>query len=241
MYAPVNTLAGVQPFNDWFVPDTVQRMVLGIVVDAIDPFWGYGRFVYGKAANAISKGNVCMQQVGPPLGTYDKVANAANAGSCVAIAMAPIPANGFGWFLIEGNAVVATNATVAAGAAIGVAAAGVLGTNTAGKQLLGCNVLKSATATQTWANVQEVGNSSVLITPSGYDGAFVGMALSGTGIPGATVVAKLDPDGRSIYMGSAIGVIDKVATAAGLVTLTGTYTGFGLVQVNTAFVQGAIT
>ena len=56
----------------------------------------------------------------------------------------------------------------------------------------------------------------------------LGMALSGTGIPASTVVAKLDPDGRTIYTGSAIGTLgDKNSTASGTITLTGTYTGYG--------------
>jgi hypothetical protein len=84
-------------------------------------------------------------------------------------------------------------------------------------------------------------NSSVLLTQKGYDGFFLGAALSGTGIPGSTIVAALDADGRRIYMGSAIGTIDKVATANGSVTVTGTYTGFGSGIINRPFAQGAIT
>jgi hypothetical protein len=66
------------------------------------------------------------------------------------------------------------------------------------------------------------------------------MALSGTGIPASTVVAALDPDGKRIYMGSAIATIDKLATATGSITLTGTYTGFGSGLINNPFAQGAI-
>jgi hypothetical protein len=77
---------------------------------------------------------------------------------------------------------------------------------------------------------------------AGYQGFFIGMALTGTaGIPASTVVAKLDPDGRTIYTGSAIGTVgDKNATASGLITLTGTYTGYGQGQINHPFAQGAI-
>jgi hypothetical protein len=68
-----------------------------------------------------------------------------------------------------------------------------------------------------------------VLTTNGYDGFFIGMALSGTGIPASTVVAKLDPDGRTIYTGSAIGTLgDKNSTATGTITLTGTYTGYGM-------------
>jgi hypothetical protein len=68
------------------------------------------------------------------------------------------------------------------------------------------------------------------------------MAITGTGIPASTVVAKLDPDGRTVYAGSAIGVLgDKNSTASGSVTATGTYTGFGQGVIQYPFTQGAIT
>lgn len=239
MYAPLSNVAGPQPFNDWFVPDTTQRFPLNMKVDAVDPFWGYGEFVYGKAAAALNKGNVVVQQT--TLGTYDKVPNTANLGQALLVAMGTMAINTYGWFMKAGLAVYATNATVAANAAIGIAAAGVLGTNAAGKQVLGCTNLKSATATASFTNVGTTNGSAALKT-NGYDGAFLGMALSGTGIPASTVVAKLDPDGRTIYTGSAIGTVgDKNATATGSITLTGTYTGYGLGHIESPFAQGAIT
>lgn len=237
MYSSVE-FAGNQPFNDWFTPDTTQRHPLNMNLNAVDPFWGYGQFIYGKAAAALSKGNLVVQQA--TLGTYDKVPNTANLGQNVLVAMNTMAINTFGWFIRSGLAVYATTATVAANAAIGLTGAGTVGANTAGKQILGVTNLKSAIATQTFTNTQTTNGSSVLVT-NGYDGAFLGMALSGTGIPAATVVAKLDPDGRTIYMGSAIGTIDKLATATGGITLTGTYTGFGLGVIDAPFVQGAIT
>jgi hypothetical protein len=42
-------------------------------------------------------------------------------------------------------------------------------------------------------------------------------------------------------MGSAIGTLDKTATASGSITLTGTYTGFGQGIITSPFTQGAIT
>jgi 20S proteasome alpha/beta subunit len=84
--------------------------------------------------------------------------------------------------------------------------------------------------------------TNVLYCPKGYDGFFLGAALSGTGIPASTVVAGLDPDGKRIYTGSAIGTFgDKNSTATGNITLTGTYTGYGSGVINNPFAQGAIT
>ena len=39
MFAQLN-FAGPSPFNDWFSPDTTQRQQLGVVVEAVDPYWG---------------------------------------------------------------------------------------------------------------------------------------------------------------------------------------------------------
>ena len=238
MYAPLN-FAGATPFNDWFAPDTTQRHQLGLKVSAVDPFWGYGEFVYIKSNDAILKGSVVL--IGG-LGTFLGVLtpNTANLGQPIAVAPAPIPSGSFGWVQVVGTCVYKTNATVAAQAAIGIGAAGILGTNAAGKQILGINNTVSATGTKTVTAGTTNGNGT--LTTTGYDGFFIGMALSGTGIPAATVVAKLDPDGRTIFTGSAIGTLgDKNSTATGSITLTGTYTGFGQGIINFSSTQGAIT
>ena len=225
MFAPMN-YAGATPFNDWFTPDTVQRVALGQLIDAYDPYWGFGQFQYIKSNDAILKGSLVSVGTAPTfLGTL--MPNTANLGQPFGVAMAPIPSGSYGWIQITGAAVYKTNATVAADAAIGIGAAGIAGTNTAGKQLLNVHNVKAATATTT-VTATTTNGTGVLFT-NGYDGFFLGMALSGTGIPASTVVAKLDPDGRTIYTGSAIGTLgDKNSTATGPITLTGTYTGYGL-------------
>jgi hypothetical protein len=146
----------------------------------------------------------------------------------------------YGWIQVKGLAVYKTNATVAADTAVAVAAAGIAGTLANGKQLLGVRNRIAATGTKTFtANTQN--GTNVLVCPSGYDGAFLGMALSGTGIPSSTVVAGLDPDGKRIYTGSAIGTFgDKNSTATGQITLTGTYTGYGAGVLNDPVAQGQV-
>jgi hypothetical protein len=86
-------------------------------------------------------------------------------------------------------------------------------------------------------------NGSNVLTTSGYDGFFLGMVLTGTGIAAATtVVAALSPDGRTMYTGTAIAAASgKNSTATGQITLTGTYTGYGAGMLNNPFAQGAIT
>jgi hypothetical protein len=230
-------MAGPQPFNDWFIPDTNKRHVLGLKLDAVDIFWGWGEFIYAQAPGVVAKGLVCIlsdtfQAVGVP--------NAANQGFPLCVAMAQMAAGTFGWFMKSGLAVYATTATVLADTSIGITGVGTLGANTAGKQIIGCRNRIPATGTVLITLVQTTNNSSVLLT-KGFDGWFLGMALSGTGIPANTVVAKLDPDGRTVYMGSAIGTISNPATATGSVTVTGTFTGFGAGVIDSPFAQGAIT
>jgi hypothetical protein len=238
MFAAVTDYLGHQPFNDWFEADTTQRHPLGTRITAVDPFWGLGTFIYVKSNDTILKGSVVM---------IDEVyqgalaPNTANQGFPVGISMAQLSSGKYGWLQVEGRCVYKTNATVAADAAIGIAAAGILGTNAAGKQLLNCRNRIAATGTKTFT-ANTVNGTNKLFCPAGYDGAFLGMALSGTGIPASTVVAGLDPDGKTILTGSAIGTFgDKNSTATGQITLTGTYTGYGSGIINNPFLQGAIT
>lgn len=236
MFAAISPTAGTQPFNDWFTPDTTQRQPLGMEVTAVDPYWGTGEFIYVKSNDAILKGSLVTWDEAY-LGTL--LPSTAGQGFQFGVAMNAIPSGSYGWLQIAGRAVYKTNATVAADTAVAVAAAGIAGTLAAGKQLLNVRNRVAATGTVT-ATVTTTNNSSVLVALKGYDGFFLGLTLSGTGIPGSTVVAALDPDGKRIYMGSAIGTIDKVATATGSVTLTGTYTGFGSGIINRPMAQGQI-
>jgi len=224
MFAPIN-FAGAQPFNDWFAPDTTQRHPLGLKLDAVDPFWGGGSFVYFKSGDAILKGSAVVldEQF-----TGVLLPSAVTQGFSFGISMAPAASGTYGWLQVAGRAVYKTNATVAADGVLAIAAAGILGATATGKQVLGIRNRKSATGTESITAVNTTNGTGVLYCTNGYDGAFLGAALSGTGIPASTVVAKLGSDGKTIFTGSAIGTLgDKNSTASGSITLTVTYTGFG--------------
>ncbi len=238
MFAAISPTAGTQPFNDWFAPDTTQRHPLGMKVTAVDPYWGTGTFIYIKSNDAIIKGSLVAWDE-----QYQGVLlpSTANQGFPFGVAMNSTSSGKYGWIQVEGFAVYKTNATVAADTAIGVATAGVAGTNVTGKQLVNMRNRLAATATKTVTATTQAGNA-VILAPAGYDGFFLGMALSGTGVVASTVVAGLDPDGKRIYTGSAIGTVgDKNPTASGSITLTGTYTGYGAGVLANPFAQGAIT
>jgi len=238
MFSAISPTLGTQPFNDWFAVDTVQRQPLGMTVTAVDPFWGLGKFMYVKSTDAILKGSLVMWDE-----AYNGVLLPTTTlqGFPFGVSMVPAASGTFCWLQLEGRVVWKTNATVAADVAIAVAAAGIAGTLVAGKQLVNVRNRISATGTKT-VTVTTQNNTGILVAQAGYDGIFLGMALSGTGIPASTVAAGLDPDGKRIYTGSAIGTLgDKNSTATGSITLTGTYTGFGSGMINNPFAQGAIT
>lgn len=224
MFAPLN-FAGPTPFNDWFTPDTTQRMQLGTVIQAVDPYWGYGEFMYIKSNDAIIKGSLVIVGTFPTfLGTL--LPSTASLGAPFGVAMAPMASGTYGWIQISGCAVYKTSATVAADAAVGIGSAGMIGAYSTAKGMVNVHNLKAATATTTVTAGTTTGTG--VLTTGGYDGFFLGMALSGTGIPASTVVAGLSSDGRTILTGSAIGTFgDKNSTATGTITLTGTYTGYG--------------
>lgn len=227
MFAPTN-FAGVSPFNDWFIPDTVQRHPLGLEVDAYDPWWGNAKFRYVKSNGTLLKGSLVVLGTAPTfLATLTPTT--INLGQPQAVVMYPMASGVFGWVQVMGNAIYAMGATAAADAALGIftSAGSLTGTIVAGRGIIGIHHFKAPAATLTLAVTTT--NGSAVLQSAGYDGFFVGGALSGTGIPASTLVSRLDPDGRTIYMGAAIGgALDKLATASGNITLTLTYTGYGM-------------
>ena len=229
--------AGNSAVADWFVPDTVQKQQLGLTIAAIDGYWGQGEFIYLKSNAAVLKGSLVIWNE-----TYNAVLlpSTAGQGFPFAVAMNNAAAGTFFWAQLRGRCVYKTGATVAADAAIGIGAAGIASTNSAGKQLLGVRNVVAATGTVTVTAGTKVGNG--ILTTNGYDGFFLGMTLSGTGIPATTLVAALSSDGNTIFTGSAIGTLgDRNSTATGTITLTGTYTGYGSGIIANSFAQGAIT
>lgn len=235
MFRPIS-YAGPQPFNDWFAPDSTRRMQVGLVLDAYDSYWGFGRFMYVSAATTMEKGTLAMWT---EAFVAADLPSTAGQGFPFGVLMDSMVSGQYGWLQLAGFAPASASASVAADTAVAVAAAGQVGALANGKQLLGARNRFASTATVALTNVQTFNGSSILLT-NGYDGWFTGMALSGTGIPASTVVAKLDPDGRTVSMGSVIGTVDKTATASGLITATGTYTNYVGLIFNNPFAQGQV-
>ena len=236
-WATISPTAGTQAQGDFQVPDTVQREPLGTTITAVDPYWGTGKFVYLKSNDAVLKGSLVMWDE-----TYQAalLPNTTLQGFPFAVAMSPAASGTYFWAQTEGRCVYKNSATVAADAAVAISAAGIGGASAAGKQLVNFRQRVSATGTVVKTG-GTVNGTSVLTFTQGYDGFFLGMAITGTGIPASSVVAVMDPDGKRFSIGSAIGTVDKLATATGSTSITGTYTGFSSAIINNPFAQGAIT
>jgi hypothetical protein len=153
----VNELIGTQPIA---TTSTVKNHDLGTIVQAVDPVYGAGEFIYllGVASTVI--GSVVTYDgasTGTP--TYQTALAPATAqlGQPLAFAMSANVAAQYGWYQIGGSVVAATNGTLAAGPGkVYLAGSGaVTSTQGNGVQVLNC---RNDTATGTPAANQAVLN-----------------------------------------------------------------------------------
>lgn len=219
----------------------VPAISLGTIMTTLDPYWGGGEVIRLRVpanTTAIPTGGAAVWNTGF---TYAILPNTTLLGQSVAFAVNAVPLNAgfdqYAWFYIGGTVPAFSNATVAANVATGIAAAGQLGANAASKQILNARVVVPATTTVAKANTN-VQAGSTLLRVQNADGWFVGVYLSGTGIPAATTVTAIDSSGTLVTMNNA-------ATITGPATVTATYNNatifWNVVQVNRPMAQGPIT
>ena len=235
-------LLGSQPAGNFFIPDSTRRHTLGATVPVSDPYWGGQELIYlaVPVSTALKVGHAVTWD-----STNNIVAlpNTAGQGVPVAFALNAVASDAanvqYGWFVIEGRCPAYSNASVAAAALIGVVAAGQLGAVANGKEINNARVAIAATGTVVKASVATQSGSNLLrTTVGGTDGWFVGVAVTGTGIPASTTITAIDPDNRTVTMSAN-------ATATGSVSVTGTYNDgtsfFNIVTVDRPFAQGQVT
>jgi hypothetical protein len=113
-YSPTTPELGWQPIA---ATDTNPNHPLGTVIKATDPTYGEGEFVYAKGVASTAIGDAVI------FDQYAGTTTRAVAGSRgpVGIAMAATVANQYGWYQINGSAVIACG-TVAANAPLYVTA-----------------------------------------------------------------------------------------------------------------------
>lgn len=231
-------LLGSSAAGNWFIPDTTQRHPLGAIATVNNPYWGGQDVIY------LSNPTTTALPVGACV-TWDAanqavaIPNVAGQGFPVAFAMNAFPSQtgvSYGWFVVGGRYVTVGNAGVAVGVALGISAAGRTGAVTAGKQILNARVVATSTATVVKPNVTVQSGSTILKAPN-TDGWFVGLALTGTGIPVATTITAIDQDDRTVTMNNA-------ATISGSASITATYSDgtnfWNTIVMDRPFTQGQI-
>lgn len=221
--------------------DTVQNFPYGYKVRAFDPILGFGEFIYLQGVASTIAGSVVNYN--PLTGVTTLNVPAAITNLPIAIAVAPCVASLFGWYQVSGVAIVANNATAAAGKPFLVGTGTISSTSTTGQELMNAQILTANGSTFTKVGTTRNGSTEIFF--SNLDGVFVGCPISGTGIPGGTSVAagyNNSPNGRNSSAGSATSLIASAAsTADGTVTVTFTRTNFSLIGGQYWFTQGAIT
>lgn len=162
--------------------------------------------------------------------------NTANTGRPVVVALSRFAAGDvttqYGWVIRAGICPVQYSVAATAGAVYFAAAGQATPTLTAGKQLLNATCLIAAASAFTRSITTLNGSNKVKVSRT--NGMFYGLTVSGTGVPASSEITAIDPSGTEFTM-------SEVATATGTVTGTFTPTGFGICQIDRAFVQGNIT
>lgn len=240
-FAPLDMVAGCQQVNLVYDVDTTQRHPTGLIISAIDPYWGPGEFMYVKANGAIRQCGLVV--VTPPVAAAGYVYNAtevpntANLGRSLGVALSDMASGEFGWICVGGIVPVDCTASVAADTTFGIAAAGQGGANSAGKQILNARVMAPATTTVVKTGCKGQSGDTTIQIPNG-EGWFRGVFLSGTGVGAAARVSAISPDGRT----ATVTVANSAAVTG---SVTATYNNatifYNVAHLNRPFAQGAIT
>lgn len=147
--------AGWQPIA---TTDTTQNHQLGTIIQAYDPTYGVGEFIYLKGVASTVVGSTVTYNTGSWTTALAPVG--ANLSQPVAWAMSANVASQWGWYQIGGIAVAAKTATVslAANAPVGVLTIGLVAGTGSGKEIQGALVAAVASAATGRTTVQLVVN-----------------------------------------------------------------------------------
>lgn len=99
----IYTLAGMQPIEN---TETTQKHPLGTLVRGVDPTYGEGEFIYLLGVGSTVVGMVVKYNATTYQTALLTVTNGKNKGVPVAVAMSANVASQYGWYQINGNAVV---------------------------------------------------------------------------------------------------------------------------------------
>lgn len=227
-FAPITPVAGIYQANFTSVVDTTARVKTGVIVAAIDNYWGGAEFIYGKASASIRMGGVCTILPVLTSGALEtemtEVTNAANLSRSLCVAMATMTIGQFGWFCITGTVPASSASSVASGVAIGITGVGQIGTFAAGKGVFGAHSVFPPATTSVKTNCSGIAGQFSINIPNG-EGWFVGATLTGTGVGASAKIVSISPDQKTC-------VVDVANSAAVTGSVTATYTGFNVIYIN---------
>lgn len=240
-YAITNTIGNVPINFGTLTTATAEAGTTGRIVNAVDPWWGGGEFIYGKAGGAIRQFGLCVINPAYASGewvfTMTEAPSTAILGRPVCVAPVAMDSGEFGWFQIGGVTPVNCNASVAADTTFSIAATGQGGAAAAGKQVVNARIIAAGSTTVAKTNCSSISGSYTLKVTNA-SGWFCGAYLSGTGVGTGAVVTDISPDGLTVTM-------SVVTTAAITGTVTATYNNstvyYNVAHINRPFAQGAIT
>lgn len=246
--APVNLITG--SLLDFSVSQDTQNRNLGTFIDtaATDydttanvANWGACTLMYvANAGAAILPGTLVV--LDKNFRITATAASEANSGKPVFVAVSHFAVGStttqYGWVLAQGVCPVKYSVAATVGRVFGGTAGLATPTAAVGVQILGALCLIAAASTFTRQVITRAGSSRVRV--ANVAGMYPGQAISGTGIPGASVISSIDSSGTEIIIGSAVGTPVN-ATATGSPTATMTNTGFGIVHMNNPVFQSQIT
>lgn len=156
-YTPSVMTIGVQPIA---TTSTTANHALGTIIRAVDPTYGEGEFIYLLGVASTVAGSLVTyngNSSGTPTWQTTLAPSTAGLAQPVAVAMSANVGSQYGWYQISGNAVVATNGTLAAGPApVYLAGSGeVTSTQANGKQVVNAvNVTATGTPAAGFAVVE---------------------------------------------------------------------------------------
>ena len=107
VYNIIENRLGVQPIASI---ETTARHALGTIVRAEDPTYGMGEFIYLNGVASTVVGNLVIYN--PVLGTTTLSPNTSVQARPVAVAMAACTLSYYGWYQIDGAAIIKKEAVI---------------------------------------------------------------------------------------------------------------------------------
>lgn len=238
------------------VPATLAALPVppGLIVEAEDPVFGPGEFIFARAGGTIRLYGLCVLtevwDATNKVFTYNMtecptttllgraVYVAAGVGAGVASAVNAFTVGQYGWFMTNGRTPVNGTVTIAADTTSGHNAAGQLTANAVSAQVVNARVVTPATQTVVSAVTGFGASGDFRIGLASTQGFFVGGYVSGTGVGASAIITAVD-DKNSVITVS----VANSAQVSGNVTIT--YNNatifYNVLSMNRAFAQGAIT